>query len=90
LPYPAWLDTLLLLVNVNFYGGHDPDALLHDLPATAGVDPQVVTGVLAGLAAFFLDTARQPAPPGLPTIRAFQSDQGRATLTWLRRRMHSG
>jgi aminoglycoside phosphotransferase (APT) family kinase protein len=84
---PQWLDTLLLLVNVNFHGGHDPEGLVRDLPATADLDPRIVTGVLAGLTAFFLDTARRPEPPGLPTLRAFQADQGRATLTWLRRRM---
>jgi aminoglycoside phosphotransferase (APT) family kinase protein len=84
---PKWLDTLLLLVNVNFYGGHDADQLLPELPDAVHLDPQVISGVLAGLAGFFLDTARQPAPPGLPALRAFQADHGRATLSWLRRRM---
>jgi aminoglycoside phosphotransferase (APT) family kinase protein len=87
---PRWLDTLLLLVNVNFHGGHDADTLLPYLPGAVNLDPQVITGVLAGLAGFFLDASRRPAPPGLPTIRAFQADQGRATLGWLRRRMPLG
>lgn len=82
---PAWLDALLLLVNVNVYGGHDMEVLVHrhlpDVPA------ETITAVLAGLAGYFLDAARKPVEPGLPTLRAFQRHQGDATLAWLRRRM---
>jgi hypothetical protein len=74
---PAWLDTLLLLINVRLYGGHA------DL-ATLDADPDDVTGVLAGLGAFFADAARRPAPPGLPTVRAFQQAQADVVVSWLR------
>ncbi|PWU60395.1 aminoglycoside phosphotransferase [Micromonospora globispora] len=84
---PAWLDTVLLLVNVRLHGGHDTEALLHRLPVTADVDPAAVTGVLAGLAGFFLDGARQPPPVGIPTVRAFQRAQGDAVLPWVARRL---
>ncbi|RQW92755.1 phosphotransferase [Micromonospora globispora] len=84
---PAWLDTVLLLVNVRLHGGHDTEALLHRLPVTADVDPAPVTGVLAGLAGFFLDGARQPPPVGIPTVRAFQRAQGDAVLPWVARRL---
>lgn len=84
---PAWLDALALLVNVNLYGGHDVDELAARHAGTA--TPAQVDGVLAGLAGFFLDSARQPAPPGLPTVREFQRAQGLATLSWLRRRLDS-
>ena len=77
---PAWLDTVLLAVNVIVHGG-DGDRLL------TGIDPQQVTDVVAGFAGFFLDTGRRPAPPGLPTVRAFQRAQGAALLPWLRDRM---
>jgi hypothetical protein len=43
-----------------------------------------VVGVFAGAAGYFLNRARQPAPPGLPTIREFQRFQGDALLPWLR------
>ncbi|MGB2568011.1 aminoglycoside phosphotransferase family protein [Micromonospora citrea] len=84
---PAWLDTALLLVNVLLHGGHDVEALLRRLPLTAAVDPDALTGVHAGLAGFFLDGARRPPPPGIPTVRAFQRAQGDALLPWVRRRL---
>ncbi|WP_208818022.1 phosphotransferase family protein [Micromonospora terminaliae] len=84
---PAWLDSLLTLINVQVHGGHDPEALLAARPLTAGVDHADVTGVLAGFTGFFLDGARQPPPPGIPTVRAFQRLQGDALLPWLARRM---
>ncbi|MFC0033440.1 phosphotransferase family protein [Micromonospora chaiyaphumensis] len=84
---PAWLDSLLTLINVQVHGGHDPEALLAARSLTAGVDAADVTGVLAGFTGFFLDGARQPPPPGIPTVRAFQRLQGDALLPWLARRM---
>ncbi|WFE31476.1 phosphotransferase [Micromonospora sp. WMMD975] len=84
---PAWLDTLLAVVNVQVHGGHDPDALLATRPLTARVDPADLTGALAGFTGFFLDGARQPPPPGIPTVRAFQRLQADALLPWLARRL---
>ncbi|MFC0002934.1 aminoglycoside phosphotransferase family protein [Micromonospora siamensis] len=84
---PPWLDTALLLVNVLLHGGHDVDDLLHRSSVTFGVDPDLLTGVHAGLASYFLDHARQPPPPGIPTVRAFQRLQGDALLPWVRRRL---
>ncbi len=81
---PAWLDTLLLLVNVNLFGGHDVEALVAE---HVRADPEDVTGFLVGLTGYFLDAARQPGSPGLPTVRAFQAAQGHATLDWVRRRL---
>ncbi|MFG1608862.1 phosphotransferase [Actinoplanes sp. NPDC049265] len=73
---PDWLDLALLALNVEVHGG-DGDALL---PA-AGVDAVI------GFTGFFLDQSRQPPPPGLPTVRAFQRAQGDALLPWMRRRL---
>lgn len=84
---PAWLDSLLILVNVRLYGGHDVEALLRARPFLADVDPAAVTGVLTGFAGFFLDGSRQPAPPGIPTVRAFQRVQADAVLDWLTHRL---
>ncbi|MFJ8578478.1 phosphotransferase family protein [Micromonospora sp. NPDC093277] len=83
----AWLDSLMILINVQVYGGHDPEALLRDLPLAAGVDPADLTGVLAGFTGFFLDGSRLPPPTGIPTVRAFQRAQGDALLRWLDRRL---
>jgi aminoglycoside phosphotransferase (APT) family kinase protein len=80
---PAWLDTLLLLVNVRLFGGHDTHSLLAQRAAMTGADQEDLIGVLAGLAGFFADAARQPPPMGLPTVRAFQRAQADAVLSWL-------
>ncbi|GAA4029063.1 hypothetical protein GCM10022247_62650 [Allokutzneria multivorans] len=77
-----WLDTALLLVNVRLHGGHNTSALLAEHTANADLDD--VIAFLAGVAGTFLDAARQPAPPGLPTVRAFQRAQGDAVLSWVR------
>jgi len=81
----SWMDRLLLLVNVDLYGGHDPDGLVRS--HLGSVDQDAITATLAGLAGYFTDTARRPAVPGIPAVRAFQADQARSTLAWLRRRM---
>lgn len=83
----AWIDSLSLLLNVGLYGGHDVEALITTSPVFRSADPELVTAFLAGLAAYVLDVARQPAPPGLPTVRAFQLAQGEVILGWLARRL---
>jgi len=83
----AWIDSIALLVNVGLYGGHDVEALMSASPVLRAADPELVTAFLAGLAAYFLDAARQPAPPGLPTVREFQLAQGEVVLGWLARRL---
>jgi aminoglycoside phosphotransferase (APT) family kinase protein len=80
---PAWLDSLLLLINVRLFGGHDTQPMLADLAARVRADPADLTVVLVALAGFFLDGARRPAPPALPTVRSFQRAQGNAVLSWL-------
>jgi aminoglycoside phosphotransferase (APT) family kinase protein len=74
---PAWLDTLLLLINVRLYGGH-PDL------GTIDAGRADLIGVLAGFGGFFADAARLPPPPGLPSLRAFQQAQADVVVSWLR------
>ena len=79
-----WFDRLLLCIDIDLYGEHDPEHLtrrhLHD------VDPDQITAVLAGLCGYFVDIARKPPEPGLPTVRAFQRAQAHSTWRWLQRR----
>jgi hypothetical protein len=72
-------------MNVGLY---DPAAPLEDLVAAwfPDVPAAEVDAVLAGLAGYFWDKVRQPDPPGLPTVRAFQLAQGEVVLRWLRER----
>lgn len=80
---PAWLDRLLLLVNVRLFGGHDTRALLTRLAATSNTDHLDLIATLAALAGFFTHTARLPRPQGLPTVRAFQHAQADTLVCWL-------
>lgn len=74
---PAWLDTLLLLINVRLHGGHADLTMLD-------AEHDDAVAVLAGFGAFFADYARRPAPPGLPSLRAFQQAQADVVVSWLR------
>ena len=82
----AWLDSLLLLLNVAVYGGYDIDALTASTPVLAKADPAAIDAALALLASYFSHAWRQPPPPGLPTVRDWQKRQGEVVLPWLARR----
>ena len=75
---PAWLDRALLALNVLVHGG-DGDRILAEL-----ADPAAAADLIVALTGYFVDIARRPAPPGLPTVRAFQRFQADALLPWLR------
>lgn len=80
-----WLDRLMLMINIDLYGGHHVETLVER--HLGDVEPGLITGALAGLCAFFTDEARRPAVSGLPTLRAFQRAQADSTTAWLRRRL---
>ncbi|MEO3874897.1 aminoglycoside phosphotransferase family protein [Nonomuraea sp. B12E4] len=74
-----WVDLVGMLPSVGMQGGPRPQEVFTD------PDP-AVTAFLAGLAGFFIWGGRQPDPPGLPTVRAFQRAQGAVALEWLKHR----
>ncbi len=81
-----WVDPVLLAANIALFGGDAMPVLVrtqcrYDVPA------EHIDGFLAGLAGFFLDGARQPAPTELPALRAFELAQGEATLRVLAHRL---
>lgn len=82
----AWVDLLVLLPSVAGQGGPQPEPLFGRHPVARGVDPDAVSAVLAALAGYLVRESRQPPPPGLPALRAFQSSYSRPALAWLRRR----
>lgn len=82
-----WFDLLLMLPCVRAQGGPDPEEVFTAHPLGRGADPEGVTATLAALAGYFVRQSRQPPPPGLPTLRAFQHAQGVAALDWLRKRL---
>ena len=83
-----WVDALTVLVNVRVFDpSFDTEPLLASHNVFTGTSADQINGFLSGLAAFFIDAARQPPPAGLPTLRAFQQQQGEAVIHWLRERI---
>ena len=83
----GWIDGLSLLINARLFDADfDVESVLASHPVFSEVLPGSVDGVLSGLGAYFIDAARQPPPPGLPTLRAFQQQQGDVVIAWLRQR----
>lgn len=82
----AWVDLAFMLPSVAMQGGPKPWEIFdaHRLGRTAPA--AAVTAVVAAVAGFMIRGSRLPAPPGLPTVRAFQRDQGLPALEWLKRR----
>jgi aminoglycoside phosphotransferase (APT) family kinase protein len=81
-----WFDVVTFAPSVAMQGGPDPEWLLGRAPSADGADPDGVTAVVTAVAGYFTWQALRPAPPGLPTVRAFQAAQGEQTRAWLRRR----
>lgn len=79
-------DVVSMLPSVALEGGGEPDDVL-GANGGQGVERDAVTAVVLADTGYFLDRARQPDPPGLPTVRAFQLAQGRVCLAWLRQRL---
>lgn len=75
----SWYDRVVMLPSVAMQGGPEPHELFDD------PDP-AVTSVVAAVTGYFVRQGRQPDPPGLPTLRAFQRAQGVVALEWLKRR----
>ena len=67
-------------------GGPPPEDLLSRTPHACQADADAVTAVVASIAGFFVRETTQPAPPVLPTLRAFQAAQGEVAREWLARR----
>ncbi|MGU3411700.1 hypothetical protein ACLBWP_16490 [Microbacterium sp. M1A1_1b] len=82
-----WLDPLTYLLDA-LVRGEDVDVEHHlaSHPVFAGVSPVSVDAVLAGLAGTFFEKASRPAPPNMPTLRAFQHSEALAAAAWLLRR----
>lgn len=81
-----WFDLAGMLPSVAMQGGPRPESVFTSHPVARGADPDAVSTVVASLAGLFTYRSRQPDPPGLPTVRAFQAAQARASLDWLKQR----
>jgi aminoglycoside phosphotransferase (APT) family kinase protein len=81
-----WVDLLFMLPSVAMQGGPKPWEIFDVHPLGRRAPAAAVTPVVAAVAGFMIRGSRLPPPPGLPTVRAFQRDQGVPALEWLKRR----
>jgi hypothetical protein len=80
----AWLDMALFVPNVWMYGGPELARVVIEHPLLAAADPEGVRAFAVGVIGMITQASRQPAPPGLPTLRPFQEAFSAAGLEWLR------
>jgi hypothetical protein len=79
----GWLDTTLLAMDLRVQGGPDADDVLAGSPVTRDVPSDHLVAVVGCMLGVWSERGRRPAPPGLPTIRAWQQHCATAALTWL-------
>ena len=82
-----WLDLLAMLPALHLDGAPPPDVVFAEHPVGRTADRQAVDVALAGVAGYFTRQSLLPPPPGLPTVRAFQAEQGEIIRAWLARRL---
>ncbi|MGN7703760.1 phosphotransferase family protein [Cellulosimicrobium sp. 22601] len=83
----AFCDAVGMLPAVQVEGGPPPEEVLRRHPLPRDVEPDAVTCYLAALTGYFLASSLDPAPPGIPHVRAFQRAQAEVGVAWLRRRL---
>lgn len=82
----AFVDWLAMAPSVAMQGGPGPDEFMSRFDLS-GVRPADFDAVLCSFTGYLVVRALDPAPPGLPTVRAFQAAQGEVALAWLRARL---
>jgi len=82
----TFFDVVSMLPSVALEGGGEPEEVL-ERHGAGRVEPDALTSIVIADAGYFLERARLPDPPGLPTVRAFQRAQGDVSLRWLRHRL---
>jgi aminoglycoside phosphotransferase (APT) family kinase protein len=82
----AFVDWLIMAPSVAMQGGPRPDQFMSRFDLS-GISTQRFDAILCSAAGYFVVHALDPAPPGIPTVRAFQAAQGVIALEWLRQRL---
>ena len=82
----AWADVVFFAPSVTMQGGPPPEQIIQRSANCRGVDEHAITAAIATIAGYFVYQSRQPPPPGIPTVRAFQAAQGRVACEWLAQR----
>ena len=81
----AWIDLVAMAPSVEMQGGPACESFLQRLDLR-GISREAIDAVVCSLAGYFVVRALEPAPQGIPTVRAFQAAQGRVAEAWLRER----
>lgn len=79
----AWTDLVLFLPSVGLGGGPDPTTVADRHRLFADVDDDALRSLVAAVTGFFARACLDPAPPGLPRLRAFQRAQADVAIRWL-------
>ena len=79
----AFVDHVFFAPSVAMQGGPELTDLLALSAVGRSADPRQVAATLCALGGYFTYQSLQPAPAGLPTVRAFQAAQGEVTRRWL-------
>ena len=79
----AFVDHVFFAPSVAMQGGPELADLLTLSAAGRSADPRQVAAMVCALGGYFTYQSLQPAPTGLPTVRAFQAAQGEVTRRWL-------
>jgi aminoglycoside phosphotransferase (APT) family kinase protein len=81
-----FIDWLFMAPSVAMQGGPHPDEFMSRFDLS-GFSTRSFDAILCSVAGYFVVHALDRAPPGLPTVRAFQAAQGVHALAWLRERL---
>lgn len=86
-----WLDWALAVPSVCLFPRTPPpEEVFREADLAAGAPPADVTSIVAAAAGYFLCSSVLPVIPALPTLRAFQREQGLVAARWLRARVEAG
>ena len=79
----AFVDAVFLAPSVAMQGGPPPNELLALTRTGRAASRQAVAAVVCAMAGYLTERSLLPAPPGIPTVRAFQAAQGTIARRWL-------
>lgn len=79
-----WLDLAFFAPTVSLDIGPRAGEVFARSPLAHVVPRDDLRVIVSGWAGRLIWASRQPHPPGIPTLRAFQAAQARTTLDWLR------
>lgn len=78
-----WFDLVAMLPSFHLDGAPPPAEVFGAHPVGAAAPSDAVDVFLAAIAGYFTRQSLLPAPPNMPTVRAFQAAQGEVARAWL-------